>query len=82
MPLTRILVDVPMSVHMPPIILAKESGMSSFAGLILAVAAMRPTMGMNTATTGVLLMKADTTATRSIRSKVACLGRARKRSDI
>ena len=82
MPLTRILVDVPMSVHIPPMMLANESGISNLEGLILAVAAMRPTIGMKTATTGVLLMNADTTATRSISNRVACLGLLRKRSDI
>ncbi len=49
--------DVPISVSVPPRIAAYESGSRSFDGLILESSARPVTIGMNTATTGVLFTK-------------------------
>ena len=56
-------VDVPMSVHMPPSIEAKESGMSSLDGEMPRPSDHSATSGMSAATIGVLLMKAESTMT-------------------
>ena len=66
MPLTRMFVEVPIRVHMPPKMEAKERGISIFAGLIPAAYEIWITTGMNTATTGVLLTKAEIRAMSSI----------------
>ena len=52
-----------MSVQSPPKMEANESGMSSFDGFNPRDAASEIMMGMKTTTTGVLLMKAESTAT-------------------
>jgi hypothetical protein len=60
--LTRIVVDVPISVHTPPKSDENESGISSFEGLTLSSRAIAMTVGSRIATAAVLLMKAETTA--------------------
>jgi hypothetical protein len=50
-------VDVPTSVGVPPIIAANDSGVNSFDGDRFASSARSVIIGMNTATTGVLLIK-------------------------
>ena len=57
------LVEVPMSVQVPPRMEAKESGISSLEGDRPRAAASEIMMGMNTTTTGVLLMNAEISAT-------------------
>jgi hypothetical protein len=49
-------VDVPISVSVPPRIAAYDSGNRSFDGESLLCSARSEIIGMNTATTGVLLM--------------------------
>ena len=66
MPLKRILVEVPIRVQDPPKILAKDNGISKRDGFIPDEFAIWTTMGIKMATTGVLLMNADTVATVSI----------------
>jgi hypothetical protein len=56
MSLARMFVAVPMSVRVPPSIEAYESGMRSFEGETWLSSARSVTIGMNIATTGVLLM--------------------------
>jgi hypothetical protein len=57
--LTRIFEEVPISVQLPPSIEAKEMGMRNFDGLRFIFVHTVRTAGINTTTTGVLLMKAD-----------------------
>ena len=52
-----------MSVHIPPIMLEKESGISSLDGEAPIAAAHDPTSGTSAATMGVLLMKAESVHT-------------------
>jgi hypothetical protein len=66
MELTRIFVEVPISVQTPPNIEANERGIRSFEGAIpLSLATFNKT-GIKTATTGVLFINADKKATDSI----------------
>mmetsp|Transcript_8519 Transcript_8519/g.21895 ORF Transcript_8519/g.21895 Transcript_8519/m.21895 type:complete len:279 (-) Transcript_8519:59-895(-) len=66
-PNTTRLVDVPISVHVPPKIEAKLSGISSFEGENWFTLA-NPTMtGIIIATTGVLFMNADSTVTGTMK---------------
>ena len=58
-----------MSVNIPPIELAKASGIMSLLGLVPAVLAMASTMGSSSATVPVLLTKAATVAVTSITRK-------------
>ena len=58
--LTRILVDEPMSVILPPRIAANESGIRNFDGLSPRSLDILVITGKNTATTAVLFIKADT----------------------
>ena len=60
--LTRRLVEVPISVQVPPIIAKNESGISSLLGLIWFPVEARSTIGRKIATTAVLLMNAETGA--------------------
>ena len=62
MPSTTRLVLVPMSVHVPPRMEAKDRGMNSCALGMLHLRAHFCTMGTMMATTGVLLRKAETMA--------------------
>ena len=62
MPSTTRLVLVPMRVVMPPRIDMKESGMRSCDGETLNFAPHRVSIGINMATTGVLLRNADSSA--------------------
>lgn len=57
--LTRMFVDVPISVHTPPNIPANERGNSSFEGLTPIRPDMLIITGINMATAAVLLMKAE-----------------------
>src|SRR5690606_42072061 len=52
-------VDVPISVHVPPNIAAKESGIKTFDPLIFISLATLSITGMKIATMGVLFTKAD-----------------------
>src|SRR3546814_2757730 len=52
-------VEVPISVVVPPKMLAKESGISSLDGAMSSVRARLITTGVRITTTGVLLMKAE-----------------------
>jgi len=61
MELTRMFVEVPMSVHTPPNIEANESGIRSFEALTSKSAATPITTGIKIATAAVLLMKAEMT---------------------
>ena len=63
MPLASRLVLVPSSVQVPPNIDAYESGISSFEEAIPISRESVSTTGINTMTTGVLLIKAETAAT-------------------
>ncbi len=58
-PLTKILVEVPINVQTPPSKAPKDSGISNFAGLILVSLATCKTIGINRATTAVSLINAD-----------------------
>lgn len=60
-------VEVPIRVQTPPNIEAKESGISSFEGLIPASRANPRTIGRKMATAAVLLMKAETRPTGAMR---------------
>ena len=63
--LTRMLVDVPISVQVPPSMAKNDRGIIRALGLICLSWLARSTMGMNTATAAVLLMNADTGAVTS-----------------
>ena len=65
--LTMRLTEVPICVHMPPRMVAKESGMSSCAACSRQSRAQCSTTGMSMATTGVLFMNADTHTTAGSR---------------
>ena len=73
-PSTMMLVDVPISVVVPPKIAAKERGISSFEGEILIARARRIATGMRMITTGVLLIKAESSTTPSISAITASVG--------
>ena len=62
MPWTTRLVDVPMSVHMPPRMAAYDSGMRNLRTARPVLRAHCLMIGMKTTTTGVLFRKADTAA--------------------
>ena len=62
------LVEVPVSVQVPPRMQANESGMSRREALSSELLARRSTMGRKTTTTGVLLTKAESTAPVSMRT--------------
>mmetsp|Transcript_10992 Transcript_10992/g.24602 ORF Transcript_10992/g.24602 Transcript_10992/m.24602 type:complete len:337 (+) Transcript_10992:3275-4285(+) len=80
-PTTTRLVDVPIRVQVPPSILAKLKGMRSCRGLMCMLRPHRWTMGIITATTGVLLRNADTMDMGTIRRSWAEAGdRGRPRS--
>ncbi len=55
-------VDVPISVHIPPSMAKNDSGIIRRLGLTWLPWQARSTMGRKTATTAVLLMKAETGA--------------------
>ena len=78
-PLTRMLVDVPISVQQPPKMDAKLNGMSSRVGATPMAVDSWMTTGMKTATMGVLLMKALITATVSSMLTMPSEGCARNR---
>ena len=61
------LVEVPVSVHVPPRIHAKESGISNRDAFSSEDLASESTMGRKTTTTGVLLTKAESTAPVTMR---------------
>jgi hypothetical protein len=69
MELTRILVDVPISVVVPPIIPAKESGINILEGLTPTFDAIPIITGMKMATAAVLLMKAEMIQMKRRRTK-------------
>ena len=71
MPSTTRFVLVPMSVHVPPRMLAKESGIITCSFGMWMFSAQRWTMGIITATTGVLFKKPDTNAMGTIRRTCA-----------
>ena len=73
-PSTSRLVDVPISVVVPPKIDAKDRGISNLDGEIFNDLASRIATGINTTTTGVLLMKADRKITASIMTRIARMG--------
>ena len=81
MPATKILVDVPMRVQVPPKMVANDNGINSLDGLIPALREICMTTGMKTATTGVLLTKAEMTATSSIISAMPARYRFLKMED-
>ena len=58
-PCTTRLVEVPMSVHIPPTMVAYESGMSNLVAGCFIFSAQRLSMGAKITTTGVLLRKAE-----------------------
>ena len=58
------LVEVPISVHTPPNMDAKERGINSFSGLIFIALEQLNTTGIKSATTGVLLINADKKETK------------------
>ena len=60
---------MPIKVSMPPIELAKASGIMSLAGLVPALLAMARMMGSSRATVPVLLTKAATTLVTIITRK-------------
>ena len=57
------LVEVPISVHIPPNIEAKDNGMRSFDGETSRLPDHSSTRGISAATIGVLLMNAERPAT-------------------
>jgi hypothetical protein len=65
-PSTSMFVEVPIIVQVPPKIVAKDSGISSFEGATEKVCAKLIMTGVRITTTGVLLMKADITITPAI----------------
>jgi hypothetical protein len=65
-----ILPEVPISVQRPPNIEANDRGIKIFDALIFAFAQAFSTMGIKTATTGVLLIKAEKLPAKSIRIKI------------
>jgi len=73
-PSTRIFVEVPISVIVPPKIEAKESGISSLDGASPIDFARLMATGIKMTTTGVLLMKADNTITPAIIAMIATIG--------
>ena len=70
-PSTRRLVDVPISVVVPPRIAAKDSGMRSFDGATPIVLASLIATGLSITTTGGVLMNADSVMTPSIMAIMA-----------
>ena len=66
MPWTTRLVDVPMSVHIPPRIVTYDRGIRNFVAGSLARSAHRLIIGAKITTTGVLLRKAETKAMTGI----------------
>mmetsp|Transcript_1588 Transcript_1588/g.6643 ORF Transcript_1588/g.6643 Transcript_1588/m.6643 type:complete len:209 (-) Transcript_1588:259-885(-) len=66
MPNTTRLVEVPMSVHVPPNMLANDSGIITCSFGMWMFSAHRWTMGIITATTGVLLRNPETSAMGTI----------------
>ena len=73
-PSTRILVEVPISVVVPPKIAAKDNGIRSFDGAMLIALASRMATGIRMITTGVLLMKAERKMTAAIMTITAMAG--------
>ncbi len=69
--LTRMLVEVPMSVQTPPNIEANDNGISSREGLMFADRLTSSTIGSRIATTAVLLMKAEKAPATIIVSRIA-----------
>ena len=65
---------MPISVVVPPRMLAKESGISSREGAIDSERASTMATGVKIATTGVLLMKAEMTMTRKAMAMRAAVG--------
>src|SRR3546814_4467817 len=64
-PSTRMLVEVPIIVSVPPRIVAYDSGISSFEGVVPARLAREIATGVRIATTGVLFRQAEITSARS-----------------
>ena len=79
-PSTSRLVEVPIRVIMPPMTVKKLSGINSFEAGILAFLATWMTIGIITATTGVLFMIADAMQTKVNSSAMVSKGRVSARA--
>ena len=73
-PSTRRLVEVPISVQVPPRMLANDSGISSFDGANPRVWETEIITGVRMTTTGVLFMNAEIRATRVVITATAISG--------
>ena len=75
-PSTSRLVEVPISVHVPPRIAAYDKGIRSCVGAMPILRASRTAIGMSTTTTGVLFIKAEAAMVPMKNRRSTVLGRS------